>query len=62
MNPKPIVTDAERVRAALGDLILDRVDSSDDIDEDTLMREIKEAFRGQPPLSDDIIAERHQGP
>jgi len=58
-----ILSDAERVRVALGDLLLERVDTDkDDLDEETLMQEIKEAFRGQPPLSDDIIAERREGP
>lgn len=58
-----ILSASERVRAALGDLLLEMVDpGSDDIDEDMLMREIKEAFRGQPPLSDDIIAERREWP
>ena len=34
----------------------------DSIDEEALMREIEEAFRGQRPLSEDIIEERRNGP
>jgi hypothetical protein len=58
-----ILSDAERVRAALGDLLLEKIDpANDDIDEEAIMQAIKEAFRDQPPLSDDIIAERREGP
>ncbi len=58
-----ILSDAEMVRAALGDLLVDRMAlSDDDIDEEALAHEIEEAFRGQSPLSDDIIAERREGP
>jgi hypothetical protein len=58
-----ILSDEERVRAAIGDLLVDIPDDTDDdLDEDTLAREIEEGFRGQPPLSDTIIQERREGP
>lgn len=33
-----------------------------EIDEEAIMAELREAFKGQPPLSDDIIRERQEGP
>ena len=54
-----ILSDKDRVRAALGDLLMEIPDPSDeDIDEDALVREIEIGFQGQPPLSDVIIEER----
>lgn len=56
-----IVSDRERVRAALGDLLVDFPEvNDDDVDEVALAREIEEGFRGQT-LSDVIIAERQEG-
>jgi predicted DNA-binding antitoxin AbrB/MazE fold protein len=55
-----IVSDRERVRAALGDLLVDIPVLADDVDEAALAREIEEGFRGQT-LSDVIIAERQEG-
>lgn len=58
-----ILSDEERVRAALGDLLVEIPDQmGEDIDEEALAREIEEGFRGQPPLSDTIIEERREGP
>lgn len=58
-----IMPERDLVRAALGDLLARLPDPShDDFDENELMREIEEGFRGQPPLSETIIAERHEGP
>ena len=58
-----ILSERERFRAALGDLVVEAPKSTDDpIDEEALLREIREAFRGQPPLSDTIIEERREGP
>jgi predicted DNA-binding antitoxin AbrB/MazE fold protein len=61
-----ILSDRERVRAALGDLLVQVPEPTsaedDEIDEDALAREIEEAFRGQPPLSETIIQERREGP
>ena len=58
-----ILSDEERVVAALGDLLVEIPDlMGEDIDEDVLAREIEEGFRGQPPLSDTIIEERREGP
>ena len=58
-----ILSEAERARVALGDLLVELPGPTDEaIDEDALAREIEETFRGQPPLSDTIIEERRQGP
>ena len=58
-----ILSDRDRARAALGDLLVEFPDpTGEDIDEEALLREIKEAFRGQPPLSETIIEERREGP
>jgi len=59
-----ILTDRERAIAALGDLLASVSAPLDDdtFDEAALMREIEEAFRGQPPLSQTIIEERREGP
>jgi predicted DNA-binding antitoxin AbrB/MazE fold protein len=57
-----ILSEKERVRAALGDLLMEWPDPGDvDIDEDALREEITEAFRGLRPLSEEIIAERRSG-
>jgi predicted DNA-binding antitoxin AbrB/MazE fold protein len=59
-----ILSDQERVRVALGDLLLTIPDSDvpdETFDEVALMREIETGFRGQPPLSDTIIEERREG-
>jgi predicted DNA-binding antitoxin AbrB/MazE fold protein len=58
-----ILSDEERVLAALGDLLVEVPDLTDEnIDEAALMREIEEGFRGQSPLSETIIEERREGP
>ncbi|MCL5994882.1 MAG: antitoxin family protein [Chloroflexi bacterium] len=58
-----ILSDEERVRVALSDLLVELPDlTGEDIDEDALAREIEEGFRGQPPLSNTIIEERREGP
>jgi predicted DNA-binding antitoxin AbrB/MazE fold protein len=57
-----ILSEKERVRAALGDLLMEWPNPGDvDIDEDALRAELTEAFRGLPPLSEEIIAERRGG-
>lgn len=58
-----ILSDEERVRAALGDLLVPRAPvnpEEDEIDEEALMREIEEGFRGIT-ISDIIIEERREG-
>jgi predicted DNA-binding antitoxin AbrB/MazE fold protein len=57
-----ILPDREKLRAALGDLLIE-VDATEDedFDETKLQAEIGEAFRGQPPLSETIIEERQNG-
>lgn len=58
-----ILSDEERVLAALSDLLVKIPDvSNETLDENALAREIEEGFRGQPPLSDMIIRERREGP
>jgi predicted DNA-binding antitoxin AbrB/MazE fold protein len=58
-----ILSDEERVLAALDDLLVEIPKSTgEDFDEEILARGIEEGFRGQPPLSDTIIEERHDGP
>jgi predicted DNA-binding antitoxin AbrB/MazE fold protein len=57
-----ILSDEERVLAALSDLLVYIADfSNETIYENSLVREIEEGFRGQPPLSDTIIQERREG-
>ena len=58
-----ILSERERVDAALGDLLMKWPDPGDvDIDEAALLEELADAFRGLPPLSGEIIAERRTGP
>lgn len=57
-----LVDEPDRVDAALADLLVQPLDVEDDIDEEALLKEIEEAFRGQPPLSETIIQERNEGP
>jgi predicted DNA-binding antitoxin AbrB/MazE fold protein len=59
-----ILTERDRVRAALGDLLVPRPDQLPDegFDEEALLREIHDATRGLPPASEFIIEERHNGP
>ena len=59
-----ILTEQERVDAALGDLLVKMPEppGAEEIDEAALREEVRDAFRGLPPLSEDIIAERRSGP
>jgi hypothetical protein len=58
-----ILSDKERVIAALGDLLVEIPEpTGENLDEEELARQIEEDFRGQPPLSDTIIEERRNGP
>ncbi len=58
-----ILTERERAVVALGELVapLPNLDT-EDIDEEALLREIDEAYRGKPSVSDAIIEERREGP
>jgi predicted DNA-binding antitoxin AbrB/MazE fold protein len=56
-----ILSERERMRAALRDLLVEYDSRTDSLDEDALMREIDTGFRGQPPLSETIIDERREG-
>lgn len=57
-----IMSEREAILAALDDLIMPQSDEIlENIDEEALMNEIKQAFRGTRPLSEIIIEERdHQ--
>jgi predicted DNA-binding antitoxin AbrB/MazE fold protein len=57
-----ILSEIERVRLALADLLVEIQLPPEVFDEDTLLREIEEAFKNQPPLSQTIIDERQEGP
>jgi predicted DNA-binding antitoxin AbrB/MazE fold protein len=58
-----ILSEEERVRAALGELVVPcAVSAEDNVDEEALAREVEEGFRGQLPLSDTILEERREGP
>ena len=59
-----ILSDKERDRSALGDLLMKWPEpdpESGDIDEAALRADLTEAFRGLPPLSEEIIEERRGG-
>jgi predicted DNA-binding antitoxin AbrB/MazE fold protein len=56
-------SERERAVVALGDLVVQLPDTGDiDVDEEALLREITEAYRDAPPVSDAIIEERREGP
>ena len=58
-----ILSEEDRVRAALGDLVVPTsAPTEEDVDEEALVREVEEGFRGQPPLSETILEERREGP
>jgi len=58
-----ILSEEDRVRAALGDLVVPfSTPAEEDVDEEALAREVEAGFRGQPPLSDTILEERRAGP
>jgi predicted DNA-binding antitoxin AbrB/MazE fold protein len=58
-----ILSEEDRVRAALGDLVVPySAPTEEDVDEEALVREVEEGFCGQPPLSDAILEERREGP
>lgn len=57
-----ILSDRDRVLAALGDLVVQMPGNGEDVDEEALAHEIEEGFRGQLPLSESIIQERLEGP
>ena len=57
-----ILTERERAIAALGELAAPLPHLDEDIDEDALLREIDDEYRGKPSVSDAIIEERREGP
>ena len=57
-----ILSEEDRVRAALGDLVVPlSTPATEDVDEEALAREVEAGFRGQPPLSETILEERRTG-
>jgi hypothetical protein len=58
-----ILSEKDRVRAALGDLVVPfSAPTEADVDEEVLAREVEESFRGQSPLSETILKERRERP
>jgi predicted DNA-binding antitoxin AbrB/MazE fold protein len=58
-----ILSEEDRVRAALGDLVVPySAPTEEDVDEEALMREVEEGFGEQTPLSETIFEERREGP
>ena len=58
-----ILSDEERVRAALSDLLVAPPEAAlPAVDEAQLAGDVEAAFHNQPPLSETILAERRQGP
>ena len=58
-----IVSERERVRASLGDLVVnDETPSTIEIDRASLFAEIDNALRGNGMVSDAILEERREGP
>ena len=53
-------THQSEIRQMLGDILLVKTIPPEPLpfDEETIMQMLDEAFRGQPPLSDEIIADR----
>lgn len=57
-----ILSDDERVRAALGDLLAEPAERTpEDTDLEALMRSLTELSPMQPPLSETILEERRSG-
>ena len=58
-----ILSEEDRVRAALGDLVVPlSTAAEEDVDEEALARQVEADFRGQPSLSETILEERRAGP
>ena len=53
-----IVQERESAKAALGDLLVASSETAEDVNEEALFREIEAGFRGQAPLSEEIIQQR----
>jgi predicted DNA-binding antitoxin AbrB/MazE fold protein len=57
-----IMSDEEKIRAVLGDLLLEAPENAPPApDEAALLKVIAEGFAGQPPLSETILEERREG-
>jgi len=58
-----ILSEQERTRAALGDLLVEpEQDTGDAVDDAGLLAEIDATLQGQVPISEAIIQERQDGP
>jgi len=58
-----ILSEQERTRAALGDLLVEpEQDTGDAVDDAGLLAEIDATLQGQVPVSEAIIQERQDGP
>lgn len=60
-----LTSERDTLRGKLGNLIVQWSEDEDapaDIDEEALRAELTEAMKGQSPLSEQLIAERHEGP
>ncbi len=57
-----VPTHRERLRAAMSDILMTPKPPQNPVDEEMLFRLIDEGFRGQKPLSEDIIEARRTGP
>lgn len=58
-----VLSEKEWIRRALGDLLVEAPEPAElEIDEAALLMEVADSFRGLPPLSEEIIAERRISP
>ena len=58
-----ILSEQEEVRAALADLLaLVNAEPADEMDEAALVATIDAALQGTSPVSEVLLAERHEGP
>ena len=58
-----ILSEQEEVRSALADLLAPvNAEPADEMDDAALVASIDAALQGTPPLSEVLLAERHEGP
>jgi hypothetical protein len=62
-NPSVEFSEKDKIRQMLGDLLVQSsIPEPLPFDEMTIMKMLDDAFRGQPSLSDELIAERRESP